>query len=82
MADNKTKSKFPPDAVPRRYRDNLVPASAVGVPEPIRDASEQLRVCGAASPRSCTGSGSRRPSSCRRWATPTRRSRSRSTLTR
>jgi len=46
MAD-KTK-QFPPDAIPKRYRDQIVPACAVGVPEPIVQASEQLRLAGLA----------------------------------
>jgi hypothetical protein len=42
--------KQPPDAdaIPRRYRDKLVPPHAVGVPEPIVKASEGLRVSGLA----------------------------------
>jgi hypothetical protein len=44
---NKTTDN-PPDAIPKRYRDQLVPACAVGVPEPIAEASEQLRVAGLA----------------------------------
>jgi len=45
---DKTKTEFPPDAIRKRYRDQLVPACAVGVPEPILEASEQLRVAGLA----------------------------------
>jgi hypothetical protein len=39
---------FPPDAIPKRYRDQIVPACAVGVPEPVAEASEQLRIAGLA----------------------------------
>jgi hypothetical protein len=45
MAD-KAKTEFPPDAIPKRYRDQVVPPCAVGVPEPIGQASEQLRLAG------------------------------------
>jgi hypothetical protein len=44
----KTKTEFPPDAIPKRYRDQIVPACAVGVPESIAEASEQLRLAGLA----------------------------------
>jgi len=45
---DKAEGGFPPDAITKRYRDQLVPASAVGVPKPILEASEQLRVAGLA----------------------------------
>lgn len=48
MTDRKSKTESPPDAIPRRYRDQLVPACGVGVPDPIAEASEQLRVAGLA----------------------------------
>ena len=45
------KTKTTPDAIPHRYRDNLVPAAAVSVPEQVATASEQLRVAGLAAER-------------------------------
>jgi hypothetical protein len=42
------KTQPDPGAIPRRYRNKLVPSSAVGVPEPIVKASEELRVAGLA----------------------------------
>jgi len=42
------KNVFPPDAIPKRYKGQLVPACAVGVGDPIREASEHLRVVGLA----------------------------------
>jgi hypothetical protein len=42
------KTQPDPGAVPRRFRDKLIPACAVGVPDPIAQAAEQLRVAGLA----------------------------------
>jgi hypothetical protein len=44
---NKT-TDYPPDAIPKRYRDQLVAKCTVGVPEPIVQASDQLRIAGLA----------------------------------
>ena len=42
------KNVFPPDAIPKRYRHQLVPPCSVGVPDEINEASEQLRIAGLA----------------------------------
>jgi hypothetical protein len=42
------KTQPDPDAIPRRYRDKLVPSYAVGVRDPIVEMAEELRVTGLA----------------------------------